>query len=67
MSLPWVVGRELSEAQRLLSEAGVPLASVTVTAPPKGSAPPGPPRVVRQRGDQSGVSLVVAASVPLPK
>jgi hypothetical protein len=61
-----VVGRELPEARRLLAEAGAGEVVVTETAPPGRPAPTGPCRVVRQRSTAGGVSLVVAASAPLP-
>ncbi len=67
MTSPCVVGRKLAEAQQLLAAAGVPVLAVTETAPPRARRPQGPPRVVRQRTGPEGVSLVVAASIPLPE
>jgi hypothetical protein len=64
MSAGSVIGRDLSDAQRILQQAGVSAVGVARTAPP-GRAPAGPLRVVRQRTTAEGVQLVAAASVPL--
>jgi hypothetical protein len=64
MRAPSVIARELSEARRILEEAGAAGAATRRTAPP-GEAPSGPLRVVGQRETAEGVELVVAASVTL--
>ena len=64
MKAPSVIARELSEARRMLEDAGVTAAATTRTAPP-GEAPSGPLRVVGQRETAEGVELVGAASVSL--
>ena len=66
MTSPCVLGRRLAEARQLLEAAGIAVVEVTETAPPRGEALTGPPRVLRQREVEGGVSLVVAASVPPP-
>ncbi len=65
-SLPSVLARELSEAERVLWEAGAQTIEVRVTSPPRVPRPTGPWRVVRQRSKGRDVQLVVAASVPPP-
>ena len=64
MKTPLAIARELSEARRVLAEAGVTAAATSRTGPP-GKGPSGPLRVVRQRETAEGVELVVAASVAL--
>ncbi len=67
MSAPCVVGRLLADATRILAQAGVGEVVIQRTAPPRPLPPAGPPRVVRQRQLTSGVSLLVAATLPAPR
>ncbi len=64
MKAPSVICRSRSEAEGILREAGVRVTAIRRTAP-AGGAPSGVERVVRQRGSEEGVELVVAASVVL--
>lgn len=64
MSIPCVVARPLAQARRMLEEAGVTVAAVKETAPPRG-APSGPLRVLRQRETDAGLELTAGRSTPL--
>ena len=64
MKTPSVIARTATEARAILEAAGVKVAGVVETEPPKG-APGGPQRVVRERVTPDGVELVTAASVAL--
>jgi len=61
MSRPSVIALPLAEARRVLEEAGVTVAEITLTSPPGGDLK-GPLRVVRERCSAKGVHLIVAAA-----
>lgn len=64
MNTPTVIALQLDQAEAVLQQHGVTIASVKQTRPP-GPTPVGPLRVIRRRTSPAGVELVVAASVPL--
>ncbi|MBN1459213.1 MAG: hypothetical protein JXA57_06740 [Armatimonadetes bacterium] len=64
MIVPTVVALLLDQAEAVLQQQGVAVASVKQTHPPE-PIPVGPLRVIRQRTSPEGVELVAAASIPL--